>query len=128
MKFLVPFFIIVPAVEIGVLLFSGQTIGVFPTVLLILATGVLGAYLAKKQGIDTFRRLQNDMGRGMFIGDALMDGICILIGGLLLLTPGFVTDLTGLILLIPFTRKYVKPALYRFFKRWFRNGNIIIMK
>nr|WP_239587096.1 FxsA family protein [Bacillus ectoiniformans] len=110
------------------LLLSGKTIGIVPTIMLILTTGFIGAYLAKKQGLHTIRRLQTDLQQGLFIGDSVLDGVCILVGGLLLLTPGFITDATGFFLLVPQTRHYLKPALYKLFRRWFQNGNIIIMK
>ena len=128
MKYLLPVFIIIPAFEIGLLLLSGKTLGIFPTIMLILTTGFIGAYLAKKQGLHTIRRLQTDLQQGMFIGDSVLDGVCILVGGLLLLTPGFITDATGFFLLVPQTRRYLKPALYKIVRRWFQNGNIIIMK
>ncbi|WP_100331826.1 FxsA family protein [Bacillus xiapuensis] len=129
MRYIIPWLIIIPALELSLLLFSGKTIGILPTVVLILATGFLGAYLAKKQGMQTVARLKEEMRDGHFIGDAVLDGVCILIGGLLLLTPGFVTDAFGFLLLLPFTRRYFKPFLYKLFKRLFDSGSkIIVMK
>ena len=128
MRYLLFIFIIVPALEISLLMFSGKTIGVLPTFLLILATGFLGAYFAKKQGVQAVTKLREDMQRGLFIGDAVIDGVCILVGGLLLLTPGFVTDISGFLLLFPYTRKWLKPLLLRLFRRSFQNNNVIIMK
>ncbi|KAB7705921.1 membrane protein FxsA [Bacillus aerolatus] len=128
MKYLLFIFIIIPALEIGLLLFSGKMIGVFPTVLLILATGFTGAYLAKKQGVHALTRLREDVQNGQFIGEAVIDGVCILIGGLLLLTPGFVTDLLGFLLLFPYTRRVLKPLVLKTFKNSFQNDRVIIMK
>lgn len=113
MRYLLPFLIIIPACEIGILLFSGKTIGIIPTILLIIATGIAGAWLAKKQGLEAIRKVQQEMSFGKIPGESILDGLCILVGGLLLLTPGFVTDLTGFILLIPATRKFVKPLLQK---------------
>lgn len=113
MRYLLPFLIIIPACEIGILLFSGKTIGIIPTILLIIATGIAGAWLAKKQGLEAIRKVQQEMSFGKIPGESILDGLCILVGGLLLLTPGFVTDLTGFILLIPSTRKFVKPLLQK---------------
>jgi UPF0716 protein FxsA len=113
MRYLLPFLIIIPACEIGILLFSGKTIGIIPTILLIIATGIAGAWLAKKQGLEAIRKVQQEMSFGNIPGESIIDGLCILVGGLLLLSPGFVTDLTGFILLVPSTRKFVKPLLQK---------------
>ncbi|WP_203361501.1 FxsA family protein [Bacillus sp. REN10] len=129
MRAIIPFFIIIPALEIGLLMYFGKTLGIWLTISLILGTGFLGAYLAKKQGLQTMEKLKMDIQTGQYIGDAVIDGVCILVGGLLLLTPGFITDITGCLLLFPVTRKYFKPLVYKFFRRWFQGGsNIIIMK
>ncbi|MBW3111743.1 MULTISPECIES: FxsA family protein [Bacillaceae] len=128
MRYMLLLLIIIPALEIGLLVLSGQAIGLVPTVLLIITTGILGAYLAKKQGIETIRKAQRDMQYGQLPGDAIMDGLCILVGGVVLLTPGFITDAIGFLLLLPATRKMFKPFIYRLFKRWINNGNVIIYR
>nr|WP_204729162.1 FxsA family protein [Jeotgalibacillus terrae] len=117
--------IIVPAIEIAILISAGNLIGVIPTVLLIILTGVLGAYLAKSQGLQALKKVQNmTMIDGP--GDAVIDGICILIGGVVLLTPGFITDAIGFLLLFPVTRNKLKPFIYKWIQRKMRNGNVII--
>ncbi|KPL60909.1 FxsA family protein [Rossellomorea vietnamensis] len=128
MRYMLLLLIIIPALEIGLLVLSGQAIGLVPTVLLIITTGILGAYLAKKQGIETIRKAQRDMQYGQMPGDAIMDGICILVGGVVLLTPGFITDALGFLLLLPATRRMFKPFFYRLFKRWINKGNVIIYR
>ncbi|MGM0853414.1 MAG: FxsA family protein [Bacillota bacterium] len=128
MRYMLLLLIIVPAFEIGLLVLSGQAIGLVPTVLLIITTGILGAYLAKKQGIETLRKAQQDMQYGQLPGDAIIDGLCILVGGVVLLTPGFITDAIGFLLLLPPTRKMFKPFIYKLFKRWINNGNVIIYR
>ncbi|KMY55036.1 hypothetical protein AC623_14740 [Bacillus sp. FJAT-27231] len=128
MRYLLFVFIVVPALEISLLMFSGKTIGVLPTFLLILTTGFLGAYFAKKQGMQAVTKMREDIQRGLFIGDAVMDGVCVLFGGLLLLAPGFVSDIAGFLLLFPYTRKGLKPLLLRLFRRTFQNRNVIVMK
>lgn len=120
--------ILVPATEIGILLWSGKTIGVLPTVFMILLTGVLGTYLAKSQGLKVIRQAQQQMAYGQMPGEAILDGICVLSGGILLLTPGFVTDLAGLLLLIPLTRKFFKRWLSAFIRKWMNRGTIRIIK
>ncbi|MGF3103995.1 FxsA family protein [Rossellomorea aquimaris] len=128
MRYILLLLIIVPALEIGLLVLSGQAFGLIPTVLLIITTGILGAYLAKKQGMETLRKAQQDMQYGQLPGDAIIDGLCILVGGVVLLTPGFITDAIGFLLLLPPTRKMFKPFIYKLFKRWVNNGNVIIYR
>ncbi|MFI8575005.1 FxsA family protein [Rossellomorea aquimaris] len=128
MRYILLLLIIVPALEIGLLVLSGQAFGLIPTVLLIITTGILGAYLAKKQGMETLRKAQQDMQSGQLPGDAIIDGLCILVGGVVLLTPGFITDAIGFLLLLPPTRKIFKPFIYKLFKRWSNNGNVIIYR
>jgi UPF0716 protein FxsA len=128
MRYILLLLIIVPALEIGLLVLSGQAFGLIPTVLLIITTGILGAYLAKKQGMETLRKAQQDMQSGQLPGDAIIDGLCILVGGVVLLTPGFITDAIGFLLLLPPTRKMFKPFIYKLFKRWSNNGNVIIYR
>ncbi|PLR81483.1 membrane protein FxsA [Bacillus canaveralius] len=128
MRFILLLVIIIPAAEIAVLMLSGQILGVWPTIFLILFTGVLGAYLAKKQGLQTIRRIQEQLRYGQLPGDALLDGGCVLIGGTLLLTPGFITDVAGLLLLAPPTRKVLKIYLLKAFKKWIDKGHVTIIR
>jgi UPF0716 protein FxsA len=123
LRYLFLLIIIIPAAEIGFLLVSGQIIGVWPTVLLIILTGVIGSYLAKKQGLATYYQLQRQLQTGQLPGDALLDGICILVGGTLLLTPGFFSDILGLLLLFPGTRLYFKQMMKKWFQKRMKNGN-----
>ncbi|KIL53245.1 hypothetical protein KP77_02210 [Jeotgalibacillus alimentarius] len=126
MRWLMLLIIIIPAIEIAILISAGNLIGVIPTVLLIILTGIVGAYLAKSQGLQALKKVQNMTVFDGGPGDAVIDGLCILIGGVLLLTPGFVTDTIGFLLLIPFTRNKLKPFIYKWVQRKMRNGNVII--
>ncbi len=128
MRYIMFFLIVVPALEIGLLLLSGKTLGVLPTILLIIATGVLGAYLAKKQGLETLRKAQQNLQYGQMPGEAILDGLCILVGGVVLLTPGFITDAIGFFLLFPITRQWLKPLLLKVVRKWIDNGNVIIYR
>ncbi|MDQ0220081.1 membrane protein FxsA [Peribacillus cavernae] len=128
MRYLLLLLIVIPAVEIAVLLLSGRTIGVWPTLLLIISTGLIGAFLAKQQGLETLRKAQEQMRYGQLPGDALLDGICILIGGTFLLTPGFVSDLIGLVLLLPPTRKIIKPVLLKMIRNMIDKRKITIIR
>ncbi|WP_456266630.1 MULTISPECIES: FxsA family protein [unclassified Bacillus (in: firmicutes)] len=116
-KYFLLLLILFPAVEISLFLISSKVIGILPTMLLIVLTSALGAYFARKQGIEAFQKVQRDLQYGKMPGGAIVDGFCILIGGLLLLIPGFLSDLIGALLLIPVTRKGIKPL----FERWLRN-------
>jgi UPF0716 protein FxsA len=128
MKYIFLFLIIVPAAEISVLLLSGQTIGIWPTILLIILTGFLGAYLAKQQGLEIIKRTQDQLRRGMMPGDVILDGISILLGGVLLLTPGFITDIMGVLLLAPPTRKFFKALMLKLFRNWMDKGTIKVIR
>jgi UPF0716 protein FxsA len=120
--------IVIPALEIGVLILSGKTIGTIPTVLMIILTGVVGAWLAKKQGIETLRNAQQQMQYGQIPGSAIIDGLCILVGGLLLLTPGFITDTTGFLLLLPISRNKIKPILIKIIRKIIDRNQITIIR
>jgi UPF0716 protein FxsA len=128
MRYLVLLIIAIPAADIGLLLLSGKTIGVWPTIFLIILTGVIGAYLAKREGLQTLRKAQEQLQRGQLPGDALLDGICILVGGVFLLTPGFVTDITGFLMLFPPTRKVFKFFMVKALRKRIQRGNIKIIK
>jgi UPF0716 protein FxsA len=127
-RYLFLLIIIIPALDISVLLFSGKMIGVWPTLAFIILTGVIGAYLAKREGLQTIRRAQEQLRYGQIPGEAVLDGICILIGGTLLLTPGFITDLLGFLMLFPPTRKLFKFFMKNSFRKWIDRGNIKIIK
>lgn len=99
-------------VELAILIKVGTLIGAGPTILLILFTGVLGASLAQSQGLRVWIGIQNELQAGRIPAEGLLDGLLILIGGVVLLTPGIITDLFGFCLLIPWTRIW--------FKRWLR--------
>ncbi|MEH7224146.1 FxsA family protein [Bacillus sp. JJ1566] len=128
MRFLLALIIIVPAIEISVLIFSGKTLGIPMTLLIIILTGVLGAWLAKKQGLETIRRARQQMDHGQVPGEAIMDGICILIGAILLLTPGYVSDLMGLLLLLPVTRNFIKPVIAKWIRSRIDRGQFTVIR
>ena len=127
MKWLAALFIIVPTAELAVLMVSGKTLGIMPTILIIIATGIGGAYLAKKQGLRAWRDLQYRMANRETPGKALVDSVCILLGGLLLLMPGFITDIAGLLLLFSGPRKLLYPFIVKWIYNKIRNGQIRVM-
>ncbi|MED3564471.1 FxsA family protein [Bacillus xiapuensis] len=128
MRYLFLSIIIIPAADIGILLFSGKTIGVLPTLFFILLTGVLGVYLAKKEGLQTIRKAREQLRYGQIPGESVLDGVCILIGATLLITPGFITDILGFLMLFPPTRKRFKRLIKNSFRKWIYKGNIKIIK
>lgn len=127
-RILILILIIVPIIEIWGLLQVGEWVGAWPTIFAVIATGVIGGYLAKRQGLQTLRLAQLQMQQRQIPGEALLDGICILAGGILLLTPGFFTDATGFILLMPLTRGIIKHWMKRWFNRIIRDGTIITIR
>jgi UPF0716 protein FxsA len=128
MRYLFLLIILLPAADIGLLLFSGKTIGVIPTVIFIILTGGIGTYLAKRQGLQTIRKAQEQLRYGQIPGEAVLDGICIHIGATLLITPGFITDILGFFLLFPFTRRFCKLLMRDSFRKWIDRGKIRIIK
>lgn len=99
------FFLIVPFAEIYLLLTVGGIIGAFPTIALVVFTAVLGAWLLRQQGFQTFRRFQENLAQGNIPTYEIIEGPILLVGGALLLTPGFITDLLGFICLCPPLRR-----------------------
>ncbi|MGB8001355.1 MAG: FxsA family protein [Anaerobacillus sp.] len=127
-RILLLFIIIVPALEIALLLLSGKTLGLIPTVLLIIGTGILGAWLARKEGSEVIQKVNRQMQTGQMPGDAILDGLCVLVGGIVLLTPGFITDALGFLLLIPATRKPFKRWIKKFLERRINNGQFMFIR
>ncbi|WP_445372909.1 FxsA family protein [Methylomonas sp. HW2-6] len=104
-------FLIVPFVEIYLLLQVGSVIGTFPTVLLVVLTATLGAWLLRQQGFATWNRFQNGLRQGEIPAYEMVEGPVLLVGGALLLTPGFFTDLCGFACLIPAVRRKIADYL-----------------
>ncbi|MFJ8529906.1 membrane protein FxsA [Bacillus pseudomycoides] len=129
MKWLLVLFILIPAVEVTVLIGSSHLIGMWPTFAMIVFTAVLGAYLAKQQGFKVLREIQSRLNRGEMPGDAVIDGIFVFIGGVLLLVPGYVTDIIGFVFIFPITRRLLKPMIMKWLEwKLRRNTTIIVQK
>jgi UPF0716 protein FxsA len=108
---LVALFVIVPIVEIYVIIQVGQAIGAVPTLLLLIAESLIGAWLVKHEGRRAWQALRETLQTGRLPGRELADAALILIGGTLLLTPGFVTDVFGFFFVLPFTRPLARRLL-----------------
>jgi UPF0716 protein FxsA len=120
-------FTIVPIVELMLLIPLGQWIGLWPTLGLIVVTGVIGAVLGRQQGVAAWRRITEDLGQGRIPSDSLLDGLAVLIAGAFLVTPGVLTDLAGMALLIPPMRRPLKGYLKKRFKRMLTSDNVTFM-
>ncbi|MDX1675739.1 MAG: FxsA family protein [Longimicrobiales bacterium] len=120
---LLALFILLPLVEIALLIEVGQAIGLAWTLAIVIATGFLGATLARRQGLRTWLAIQARLRQGQVPAGALVDGLLILIGGIVLLTPGLLTDLFGFALLVPATRNAMKRSLRARFQRAVERGD-----
>jgi UPF0716 protein FxsA len=114
---LVLLFTIVPLVELYLLVEIGGLIGVWPTIAVVLVTGIVGAALARQQGMGVFRRFDQALRGGEIPAEPLADGLLILVAAAVLLTPGLITDALGFFLLLPWTRPAVRRALIAWFSR-----------
>lgn len=121
-------FLVVPALEITLFIWLGGYIGPWWIFGIIMVTGILGVTFAKNQGIEALRKVRESMAEGIPPGDYILDGISILIAGILLFIPGFLTDVIGLVLLIPFTRKPLKNLLKYILINKFSKRKIIYHK
>jgi UPF0716 protein FxsA len=120
MAILLVLLIVVPLAEIYVILQVAHLIGLLPTLALLLVVSVLGAWLLKREGMAAWRRVRDATARGEMPATQVADGALVLLGGALLLTPGFITDLAGLLLLIPGVRVAMRSGIRRLIWRWGR--------
>jgi len=106
-------FIIVPVVEIAVFIQLGGEIGLWNTIFLIFLTAIIGSWVLRRQGLATLQRAQESLARQVFPVAEVFDGLCLVVAGILLLTPGFVTDAIGFLLLLPFTRLVLRTWIWK---------------
>lgn len=123
---LVLLFTVIPLVELYLLIRIGAWIGALPTVLLVLATGFVGAFLAKMQGFHVWMRIQQEVNAGRFPAVSLLDGLLLFAAGLLLITPGVLTDIVGFLLIIPATRIPIREWVAAKLRRMINTGTIQI--
>lgn len=115
-------FLVVPFVEFALLIEIGSRFGTLATLGLIFGTGVLGAALARHQGLQVLRAIETDLNAGRVPTEGVIDGILVLLAGAFLLAPGILTDTVGVLCLIPGTRALGKRALLRWLERRVRSG------
>lgn len=121
---LVVLFILLPLIDLYLLLQIAAWIGVLETIALVVVTGIAGGILARRQGVQTMRRLQYRLERGEQPSRELADGALILLGAALLVTPGVVTDAMGFLLLLPITRPHIRGWLKRYLAGKVRAGQV----
>lgn len=123
MRFIFALFIAIPILEMVVLIQVGQQIGALWTIVLVLLTAFIGINLLRYQGLSTLSRATWRMQSGQIPAQEMLEGILLAVGGALLLTPGFVTDTIGFLLLVPFTRQFFASRLMGRFKS-FASANV----
>ena len=121
------FFIVVPVIELVLLIQLGQVVGLWPTLALVVFTGITGAAMARLEGIRVFVQFQSELASGKLPGQALLDGISVLIGGAFLLTPGILTDVAGFALLFPISRRWIQRRVRHGLERGLQDGSIHVV-
>ncbi|MFC1753621.1 FxsA family protein [Thermoproteota archaeon] len=115
--YLLLLFTVIPILELSLLIRVGAYLGAFNTVMIVVLTGMAGAYFARLEGLRVLFGVQKDLNEGRMPTEALIDGLLILVGAVLLITPGILTDIVGFMLVIPATRLIIKAWLkYKFQK------------
>ena len=116
-------FTVIPTVEIIILMQLGVVFGIAPTLILVIGTGLLGAYLAKREGIKILFKIQEETRAGRMPARHMIDGLLILIAGVVLITPGLLTDIAGFIFLFPLTRHAFVDFILRNIKNHMDRGS-----
>lgn len=117
-------FVGIPLLELFILIQLGQVVGLWPTVGLVVFTGFAGAALARLEGLRTLWSIRGELARGRLPGNALFDGLAILLGGALLLTPGILTDVLGFSFLLPPTRRLLVGKVRKNLERKLKSGPV----
>ncbi|HHU64277.1 MAG TPA: FxsA family protein [Clostridiales bacterium] len=115
-------FTVVVIAELWLLIKLGQYIGLGYTLLVLLATGVLGVVLAKSQGMIILNNIKRDIREGIMPGVNLINGLCVLIGGILLVVPGILTDIIGFLFIVPVTRNIIRKYILKRIRRMIDAG------
>lgn len=113
-------FTLVPVIELALLIKLGTVIGALPTVAIVLTTGAVGAWLARREGFAVLMQLRDELQKGLPPATKLTEGALVLAGALLLVTPGVLTDVTGLLLLLPPSRRFLAPRVLAWVMRRMR--------
>jgi UPF0716 protein FxsA len=119
-------FTLIPVIELALLIEIGSKIGILNTVVIVILTAIIGAYMVRTEGMGVMYRIQQNMKDGMFPGEELISGAMILVAGALLLTPGFFTDIIGFLMVIPVSRKYIGDIIKKYIEKKMTNDEIHI--
>lgn len=119
-------FTLIPMIELYILIRIGDVIGGINTLLLVIATGFFGAWLARLEGMQTLMRVRSSLDQGIMPTEDLVDGLIIFAAGVVLITPGLMTDILGLMMLWPVTRNFFKKTLRSKCREWTRDHTIDI--
>ncbi len=119
---LILLFTVIPLIELYLLIQVGTYLGTLPTISIVLITGIIGGLLARSQGLSVQRKIRGDLQNGIIPTDSLIDGLFILIAGVLLITPGMLTDVCGFTLMVPGFRRWFKMWLKGVLKRRMDSG------
>jgi UPF0716 protein FxsA len=117
-------FVVVPLLELALLIQMGRIVGFWPTIAVVVFTGLTGAWLARTEGLRTMWKLRDDVTNGRVPGQTIMDGMAVLAGGALLLTPGIITDAIGFGLLFPATRHAMQKRVMARIERSIQEGAV----
>lgn len=120
-------FIIVPIIELIILIELGRVLGLFPTLLLILLTGVGGTILTRLEGLRVFFQFRQSIAQAQLPGQAILDGLSVLIGGAFLITPGVLTDILGFSLLLPPSRRWIQRRVRASLERQISEGTVQVV-
>lgn len=120
--------LIIPVLEIYGISLMGQWIGGWNTLLLVVMTSLIGIAIARFEGMKVLEDAKRQMNAGQVPGRTFIDGICILVGGWLLILPGFITDIVGFTLAFPLTRPFYRGAILKWIEKKMRNGQFTIYR
>jgi UPF0716 protein FxsA len=129
---LILLFTLVPLIELYLLMLIGGWLGLWPTVAMVVVTGLVGAWLARMEGLRVLRQWQQSLAEGRMPAEGVLGGVLLLVGGVLLITPGVLTDVVGLSLLVPASRRQVsvwlRPWIERRIQRGIERGTVQVVR
>lgn len=127
-KWLLLALLLAPVIELWGILQVSDWLGGWTTFWLLILMGIAGTFLAQAEGRKIWADVRRLMSVGQPPGRAMLDGLCVVVGGILLVIPGFISDILGIILLFPLTRPYCREILLRWLEKWMRSGNFTIRR
>ena len=119
-------FTLIPVIELSLLIEIGSYIGIMNTIVIVILTAIIGAYMVRMEGMGVMYRMQKNMQEGVFPGEELISAAMILVAGALLLTPGFFTDIIGFLMVIPISRSYISNLIKKYIEKKISNNDLHI--